>query len=155
MSMSRYRTAPREGHLEKFKRIYGYLCRFWHFKLRFRVEEQHYSNVLEIPDHDWEHSVYGKYEENIAEDAPEPLGKRIILTHYFNASLMHKIYYLERLWLVYAPSTTRLLSTGIASSNLHLKQLPMLQSSYLEENIVRISSITEHISDTLESQLVK
>ena len=35
MSMSRYRTAPREGHLERFKRIYGYLRRFRHFKLRF------------------------------------------------------------------------------------------------------------------------
>ena len=28
MSMSRYRTAPREGHLERVKRIYGYLRRF-------------------------------------------------------------------------------------------------------------------------------
>ena len=35
MSMSRYRTAPREGHLERVKRIYGYLRRFCHFKLRF------------------------------------------------------------------------------------------------------------------------
>ena len=25
MSMSRYRTAPREGYLERVKRIYGYL----------------------------------------------------------------------------------------------------------------------------------
>ena len=40
-------------------------------------------------------------------------------------------------------STTRLLLTGIASSNLHLKQLPMVQSSYLEENVVRISLTTE------------
>ena len=35
MSMSRYRTAPREGYLERVKRIYGYLRRFCHFKLRF------------------------------------------------------------------------------------------------------------------------
>ena len=50
-----------------------------------------YSNVPEIPDHDWEHSVYGKHEEDITKDAPEPLGKRIILTHYFDASFMHNI----------------------------------------------------------------
>ena len=35
MSMSRYRSALREGHLERVKRIYGYLRRFRHFKLRF------------------------------------------------------------------------------------------------------------------------
>ena len=44
-----------------------------------------------IPDHDWEYSVYGKHEEDIAENMPEPLGKRIVLTHYFDASLMHDI----------------------------------------------------------------
>ena len=91
MSMSRYRSAPREGHLERVHRIYRYLCRFQHFKLRFQVDEPYYSNVPAIPTHDWEHSVYGKYEEDIAKDAPEPLGKKIVLTHYFDASLIHDI----------------------------------------------------------------
>ena len=68
MSMLRYHTAPREGYLEKVKPIYGYLRRFRHFKLRFRVDEPDYSNVPAIPDHDWEHSVYGKDEEDIAEN---------------------------------------------------------------------------------------
>ena len=91
MTMSRYRTAPREGHLERVKRIYGYLRRFRHFKIRFRVDEPDYSNVPPIQDHDWEHSVYGQHEEDIAENLPEPLGKRIVLTHYFDASLMHDV----------------------------------------------------------------
>ena len=91
MSMSRYCTAPREGHLERVKHIYGYLRRFWQFKLRFRVDEPDYSNVPAIPGQDWEHSVYGKHEEDIAENIPEPLGKRIVHTHYFDASLMHDI----------------------------------------------------------------
>ena len=42
-----------------------------------------------IPDHDWEHSVYEKNEEDIAENIPEPLKNWIVLTHYFDASLMH------------------------------------------------------------------
>ena len=42
-----------------------------------------------IPDHNWEHSVYGKHEEDIAKDAPEPLRKKIVLTNYFDASFMH------------------------------------------------------------------
>ena len=65
------------------------------------------------------------------------------------------IYYLEKPRLVCVHSTTRLLLTSIASSNLHLKQLPTVQSSYLEENVVRILLTTEHTSDILESQLVK
>ena len=91
MSFLRYRTAPREGHLERFKRIFGYLRRFKHFKLRFQVDEPDYLNVSTIPDHDWEHSVYGKHEEDIAKNIPEPLGKRIVLTHCFDASLMHDL----------------------------------------------------------------
>ena len=58
MSMSRNRNAPREGHLKRVKRIFGYLCRFKHFKLRFQVDELDYSNVQAIPDYDWEHSIY-------------------------------------------------------------------------------------------------
>ena len=58
MSMSQYRTAPREGQLDRVRRIYGYLGRFCHLKFRFRVDEPDYSNVPAIPDHDWEHSVY-------------------------------------------------------------------------------------------------
>ena len=76
----------------------------------------------EIPDHDWEHSVYGKHEEDIAEDAPELLGKRIVLTNYFDASLMQDILSRKAVTTVmYAYSTTRLLSIGIANSKLYLK----------------------------------
>ena len=94
--MSRYRTAPRKGHLKRVKRIYGCLRRFRHFKLRFRVDESDYFDVSPIPDHDWEHSVYGKHEEDIAENLPDPLGKRIVflLTTSMQASCM--IYYLEK-----------------------------------------------------------
>ena len=91
MLMSKYRSALRRGHLERTKQIYGYLCKYRHYKIRFRVNEPDYSNVLEIPDHDWEHSVYGKHKENIADDAPESLGKRYILTHYFDVSLMYDV----------------------------------------------------------------
>ena len=57
----------------------------------FFVDEPDYSNVPEIKNHDQEHTVYGKHEENILLDAPTPLGKRIIITHYFDASLMHNV----------------------------------------------------------------
>ena len=43
------------------------------------------------PAHDWEYSVYGNYEEGIAENIPEPLGKRVVLTHFVDTSLMYDI----------------------------------------------------------------
>ena len=91
MLISKYRTTPREGHLERVQWIYGYLCKYRHYKIRLQVDKPDYSNVPEIPDHDWEYSVYRKHEQDIAENKPEPLGKRIVLTHYYNTNLMYDI----------------------------------------------------------------
>ena len=55
--------------------------------IRICVDEPDYLNVPGIKNHDWEHTVYGKHEEDVPIDAPPPLGKRTILTHYFDASL--------------------------------------------------------------------
>ena len=35
--------------------------------------------------------MYRKHEEYFAKNIPEPLGKRIVLAHYFDASLIHGI----------------------------------------------------------------
>ena len=91
MTLSGYRQAPRTGHLTRARRVYGYLCNFRHFKLRFRVDEPDYSSVPGIQDYDWEHSVYGQHGEDVPHNVPPPLGKRIIITHYFDASLMHDV----------------------------------------------------------------
>ena len=91
MSILKYYTAPSRGCLERMKQVYGYLCKYQHYKICFCLDELDFSNVPEIPDHDWEHSVYGNHKEDIDDDAPEPLGKRIILTYYFDTSLMHDI----------------------------------------------------------------
>ena len=37
MSMSSHRVAPRRGHLERIKRICGYLLKMQHFGIRFRA----------------------------------------------------------------------------------------------------------------------
>ena len=91
MTMSKFQSAPRRDHLDRMKRTIGYLCKFQHYKIRFRVDEPDYSDVPDIKDHNWEHSVYGKHEEDIPIDALMPLGERIVLTHYFDASLMHDV----------------------------------------------------------------
>ena len=47
--------------------------------IRFCIDEPDYSNVPDIKDHDLEHSVYGKHEEDVPIDAPPLLGRELSL----------------------------------------------------------------------------
>ena len=58
MKMSKFCSAPKRGYLDRMKRIIGYLCKFHHYKIRFRVDKPDYLNVPGIRNHDWEHTVY-------------------------------------------------------------------------------------------------
>ena len=44
MSMSRFRLAPKIGHLERMKRLYGYLAKTKHFAIRYMIKEPDYSH---------------------------------------------------------------------------------------------------------------
>ena len=59
MTMSRFRAAPRVGHIERLKRIYGYLRKFKHGAIRVRVGIPDMSNTPDI-EHAWMDTVYGK-----------------------------------------------------------------------------------------------
>jgi hypothetical protein len=86
--MSRWRIAPRKGHLDRLKQIYGYLKAHNDGKIRYRVEMPDMSGVSQVVN-SWEHSVYGNCKEEIPEDVPEALGKEVILTTYVDANLYH------------------------------------------------------------------
>ena len=90
MSMSSFRVAPKVGHLERLKRIYGYLSKFRHATIRFLTDEPDFSDIPE-QNPDWAYSVYGKVSEMIPDDAPEPLGMWVTLAHYVDANLMHDL----------------------------------------------------------------
>ena len=90
MTMSGFCMAPRVGHLNRLKRIYGYLLKMKHASIRVGTEDPDYSDLPENV-HDWTYSVYGKVEELLPIDAPEPLGNHVTLTHYVDANLMHDI----------------------------------------------------------------
>jgi hypothetical protein len=61
-----------------------------HASIRIRTEEPDCSDLPENA-HDWTYSVYGKVEELLPIDAPEPLGNHVTLPHYVDANLMHDI----------------------------------------------------------------
>ena len=88
MTMSRFRVAPRVGHLERLKRIYGYVKFRKDGGIRVRTAEPDYSE-LEETNYNWCESVYGRVEEDIPLDCPEPLGKPVVTTTYVDANLYH------------------------------------------------------------------
>jgi hypothetical protein len=90
MTLSGFRVAPRRGHLERVKRVYGYLSKMRHAAIRIRTGEPDYSDLPD-PQYDWSRTVYGTLEEDKPRDAPEPLGQYVTLTHYVDANLMHDV----------------------------------------------------------------
>ena len=90
MTMSSFRAAPRVGHLERLKRICGYLYRMKNGFIRVRTEEPDYSSM---PHHeyDWARSVYGEVKERVPSDAPPPRGKRVVMSTFKDANLYHDL----------------------------------------------------------------
>ena len=90
MTLSGFREAPRRGHLDRAKRIYGYLAKMRNAMIRVRTDEPDYSDIPDF-EYDWSKSVYGEVHEILPTDAPEPLGQYVTLTHYVDANLMHNV----------------------------------------------------------------
>jgi hypothetical protein len=90
VKISGFRAAPRHGHLDRVKRIYGYLSKMRHAAIRVRTEEPDYSDLPNI-EYDWSKSVYGELKEELPHDAPSPLGNYVTLTHFVDANLMHDL----------------------------------------------------------------
>ena len=90
MSLSRFRAQPRKGHLDRAKRIVGYLLFLPDGAIRFRTGEPDFSS-LKDQEYDWTRSVYSGACEQIPHDIPKPLGKHFQTTHYVDANLHHDL----------------------------------------------------------------
>ena len=88
MSLSRFRAAPRKGHLERVKRVHGYLLKMKNGVIRIRTDMPDYSD---IPDkvYDWESTCYAGAKEEVPKDCPPPLGKEVQMTSFVDANLYH------------------------------------------------------------------
>ena len=87
-TMSRFKAAPRQGHMDRLKRIYSYDIRTKEYASRFRTDQPDYS-FLPDQDFEWTYSVYGNVQEILPDDMPEPLGKAVITTTTTDANLNH------------------------------------------------------------------
>ena len=90
MSLSRFRAQPRKGHLDRAKRIVGYLLFLPDGAIRFRIGEPDFSS-LKDQEYDWTRTVYSGACEQIPHDIPKPLGKYVQTTHYVDANLHHDL----------------------------------------------------------------
>ena len=90
MTMSSFRVAPRDGHLERVKRICGYLSKFRHACIRVRTEEPDYSD-LPKKEYDWARTAYGNVRERAPHDRPPPKGNYVTTTTYKDANLYHDL----------------------------------------------------------------
>ena len=88
MKMSSFRAAPKEGHLKRLHRIYGYLRRNPDAAIRFRTGIPPNEQLFDMPEYDWMYSVYGECEEEIDPNHPPPKGKMVRMTSFVDANLM-------------------------------------------------------------------
>ena len=87
-TMSRFRAASRQGHMDRLKRIYSYAIRTKDYAIRFRTDQPDYS-FLPDQDFDWTYPVYGNVQEILPDDMIGPLVKAVITTTTMDASSNH------------------------------------------------------------------
>ena len=57
VTLSGYCAAPRLGHLEQTKRVFGYFSKMRQAAIRFRTDLPDHSDLPDV-DYDWDFSVY-------------------------------------------------------------------------------------------------
>ncbi len=87
MSLSRFRTAQCKSHLDWLKQIYGFLHKFPDAGIQFRTGTPNWESIFTPEEHDWMYTVYGRSEEELPHGMPEPRGKPVCTSSYFDASL--------------------------------------------------------------------
>ena len=73
MTLSQFRATPREEHMKRIKRVFGYLKQYSKGALRVRVGVPDYT-ALPKPTYDWT-SVHGDTSDELPYDMPTSLGK--------------------------------------------------------------------------------
>ena len=87
MVMSRFRIQPRTGHLDRVKRMYGYLRGHPDAKIRFRTGIPNAKVEFPMPEHSWMYSVYGEKEEEFLKGLPVARGKTVRISAFEDSSL--------------------------------------------------------------------
>ena len=93
MSLSRFRHCPRQGHVDRLKRVCGYIRKFPQGAIRFRVGIPDHESIFwsEPTKYDWMETVYGTPVEDTPPNAPVVKGNPVRTTTYTDANLLHDL----------------------------------------------------------------
>jgi hypothetical protein len=95
MTLSGFCIAPRRGHLDMVKRLYGNLSKMYHAAIRVCTDEPDYSDIPDV-EHDCSMTVFGEPKEIKPDDALEPVGRFVTSPHYVDANLMHLLHLVNK-----------------------------------------------------------
>jgi hypothetical protein len=87
MTLSGFRVVP--GILIELNASMD-ISKIQHAAIRVHIEEPDYSDIPDF-DYDWSKTVYEDLKEMKPDDATEPLGNFVTMSHYVDANLMHDI----------------------------------------------------------------
>jgi len=141
MTMSTFRAAPRKGHLDRAKRICGYLLKMQDACIRFCGGLPNYSDMT-APVFDWAESVYSPPVMELPRDAPAPCGKPVILTHYVDANLLYHC-------MLTGGSVTRIIHTMINGTPIdaYTKKQSTVETATYGSEFVAARTCVEQIMD--------
>jgi hypothetical protein len=88
-TMLSFRIAPRQGNVDRLKRIYGYLKRDPDGAIRFRTGVPDHDSRQMPVQYDWINLVYGPNAEDLPDNMPTPLQNPFRTTNYEDANLIH------------------------------------------------------------------
>ena len=89
MTMGRFRMEPRQGHLERVARIFGFLRYYKSSSIKFCIDKPDYSIYKPLKS-DWKY-VYGELKEELPKNMLEPKGKEVIISGFCDANLNHDL----------------------------------------------------------------
>jgi hypothetical protein len=90
-TMGSFRVSPRKGHLDRLKRMYGYIRKYPDGAIRFRTGIPDHESYTKPTENNWAETVYGTGKEELPSDMPPPRGKAVRTTTYADANLMHDL----------------------------------------------------------------
>jgi hypothetical protein len=90
-TMSSFRVAPCQGHLERLKRMYGYLKQNPAGATRFHVKIPNHEVIVTPIHYSWSASIYGNVKEDLLPDMQTPRGKLVLTSTYQDANLHHDL----------------------------------------------------------------
>jgi len=90
LTLSSSRANPRQGHLDRAKRIYGYLSKTHHGSIRIRTAAPDLSASPTV-DHSWGRTAHAGAEGLTPGDIPRPLGGPVRMVSYVDSDLCHNM----------------------------------------------------------------